>query len=70
MVARLVTLRTPEDEKLIQWKNVTVDACNSHTEIHTPHETITLLDEMSSFDLFVNKCVIYFKTGFYLVVIR
>lgn len=70
IVAQKAVLWSPENKKVSTWFHVEIDSCSSHTEIHKQHETITLLDGISSIDIVPHKCTIYFNTGYYLIIIK
>lgn len=69
-MARFVTLRTIDESICNKWQNVTVDICPSHTLIYKKLETVRLIAELESVDIRDHKTVVYFKSGFYLVIIR
>lgn len=71
-MARKVTLRTCNDDFVISWWGVKVDICDSHTMLFTKNEIINLISPIESIDLNsdTKKTVIYFKSGFYLVIVR
>jgi len=69
-MAAFVTLRTMDEDVCCKWQNVTVDICQSYTCIYKKFETVRLIAPLESVDIRDNKIVVYFKTGFYLVIIR
>lgn len=69
-MARFVTLKTTDETVCCKWQNVIIDICPSHTNIYKQHETVRLISELESIDIRDNKTVVYFKSGFYLVIVR
>jgi hypothetical protein len=68
-MARTITLIDNEDNPVSRWHKVTIDAVNSHIEIHKEcGETITYLDRISSVFIRPYKIVLYLENGFYFVI--
>ena len=69
-MARSVALFSKDDERVLKYWNVDVDICGSHTVIYRDHENVRFCDEIDCIKLAQRKTVVFFKSGWYLVVIR
>lgn len=66
-INRVITLRTDSDDFVCKWIDRNIDICRSHTIIYA-RETVRLIAEIESVDIKKGKIVIWYKSGFYLVI--
>lgn len=71
-MAKKITLFSPEDEKIKVWYNSIIDCVKSYTIIYdnTTGERYNFFDQFSHLDLTGHKTTIYYKSGFYFIVLR